>query len=364
MSTVSVIVPNYNHARFLRKRIDSILAQTYQDFELILLDDCSTDDSRAILREYASHSKVTQVEFNETNSGSTFKQWNKGVRLVRGKYVWIAESDDYSDTRFLERLVSVLDQDSEIALAYCRSWRVLGEDDHVKGFMDFYIDPQHPRWKSDYCVDGRQECAEYFTRDTPVPNTSCVVFRRAAYEAIGGADESLRISGDWKAWAAMALTGKIAYVSEPLNYYRTHETTVRGAIWGKRPTLRVRYVKERFEVGSWIQERVNPSAEILEKARASHAIHWVPLVASLRVPLSAKRDVFQLAARFDPHPFWRLFVVGLSIIFTWCGDKTRWLVRNALWHPILGLTRRVRRPLGLDRERVVALLRRKGSVPR
>ena len=98
-----VIVPNYNHARFLRQRLDSILAQTFQDFELILLDDCSTDESRTILEEYARDPRV-RLDFNEVNSGSPFKQWNKGVRFARGKYVWIAESDDYADPRLLEAL--------------------------------------------------------------------------------------------------------------------------------------------------------------------------------------------------------------------------------------------------------------------
>ncbi len=113
MPKVTVVVPNYNHARFLPKRIESILSQTFQDFELILLDDCSTDESRSILSSYASDPRVT-IEFNEANSGSTFKQWNKGVRLARGKYVWIAESDDYADERLLEGLVAVLDAEPEV----------------------------------------------------------------------------------------------------------------------------------------------------------------------------------------------------------------------------------------------------------
>ena len=120
---VSVVVPNYNHARFLPKRIDSILGQTFQDFELILLDDCSTDDSRSILSRYADDPRV-RIEFNAVNSGSTFKQWNKGVRLARGEYVWLAESDDYADERLLERLVSVLEAEPEVTFAYCRSWRI------------------------------------------------------------------------------------------------------------------------------------------------------------------------------------------------------------------------------------------------
>src|ERR1022692_1882228 len=107
MVKVSVVIPNYNHSRFLPRRIDSVLEQTFQDFELILLDDCSTDDSRSILSQYADESRV-RIEFNEVNSGTPFRQWNKGVGLARGEYVWIAESDDYADKRLLERLVAVL----------------------------------------------------------------------------------------------------------------------------------------------------------------------------------------------------------------------------------------------------------------
>src|SRR5258707_14882309 len=88
---VSVIIPNYNHARYLRKRIETVLEQTYQDFEVILLDDCSTDGSSSIIDEYRNDSRV-RMGLNEKNSGSTFKQWNKGVGLAEGKNVWIAES--------------------------------------------------------------------------------------------------------------------------------------------------------------------------------------------------------------------------------------------------------------------------------
>ena len=89
MPKVSVIVPNYNHEPYLRQRIDSILNQSYQDFELILLDDCSVDNSRDILMAYKNHPKVTQLVFNEQNSANTFKQWNKGIELAKGEYIWI-----------------------------------------------------------------------------------------------------------------------------------------------------------------------------------------------------------------------------------------------------------------------------------
>ncbi len=250
MPTVSVIVPNYNHARYLRRRIDSILAQTYSDFELILLDDCSTDDSQSIIRKYQNDPRV-RIEFNEKNSGSTFKQWNKGVGRARGKYVWIAESDDYADEHLLERLVSRLDSEKNAVLCYCRSWRVSPDGD-VGGFLDVSgsnLDPD--RWTSDFVVNGREECRKYLAQRNSIPNASAVVFRRDIYERVDGADEKLRLCGDWKLWSAMALAGEIAYIAEPLNYFRFHDSSVRA----QSQRLGVE-ADEYLEVIRWIVERV------------------------------------------------------------------------------------------------------------
>ncbi|MEJ7913050.1 MAG: glycosyltransferase family 2 protein, partial [Chitinophagaceae bacterium] len=76
---VSVIIPNYNHAEYLHQRIQSVLDQTWPHFEIIILDDCSTDNSKQIIEEYRYHDKVGAIIFNPVNSGSTFKQWIKGI---------------------------------------------------------------------------------------------------------------------------------------------------------------------------------------------------------------------------------------------------------------------------------------------
>ncbi len=295
MPKVSVIVPNYNHARFLRQRVDSILAQTFQDFELVLLDDCSTDGSRSILREYASDPRV-RLEFNDANSGSAFKQWNKGIRLAQGEYVWIAESDDYADPHLLERLVAVLESNPAIAYAYCRSWRVT-EDDRKDGFGDFYLAYlDASRWTTDYCADGRDECRDYFIHQNAVPNASGVVFRKEIYERVGGADESLRLCGDWKLWAAMALTGKVAYVAEPLNFFRFHEATVRS-----RSTQASRDVAERLRVIRWILERVTPTDVARERLCKLYSFYWVPAIMSRHVPPDLKRSILSDVKAIDPH---------------------------------------------------------------
>lgn len=151
--TVSVIVPNYNHEKYLRQRIESIISQTFQDFELILMDDCSTDNSRDILLSYKNKPHVTHVLLNEQNSGSPFKQWEKGILLAKGKFIWIAESDDYADSGFLENTVRLLEEHPEASICLTGShlidkhntpinsdWCDLWEEDgtsHIFGSLDY-----------------------------------------------------------------------------------------------------------------------------------------------------------------------------------------------------------------------------------
>ena len=319
MPKVSVVVPNYNHARFLRKRIDSVLHQTFQDFEVILLDDCSTDDSRSILSSYAGDPRV-RIEFNDANSGSTFKQWNKGVRLARGEYVWIAESDDYADPRFLERLVAVLDADPQVAFVNCRSWRV-DAGDRVDGYADSDLVKVNPtKWTNDFNTDGREECSNYFVYLCPVFNASSVLFRKSVYDKAGGADESLRFCGDWKLWAALALRGRIAHLGEPLNCYRVHDANATER--SKREGLAG---AEYLRVIRWLLGHVTPTETARGKLRETLAWCWSPAVTTRRVPLNRRWSILRDAIAIDPHTLRRVIPVGL-------GALRRKLLRE--WHSI------------------------------
>jgi glycosyltransferase involved in cell wall biosynthesis len=320
---VSVIIPNFNHARFLRKRIESVLRQTYQNFELILLDDCSTDDSRSILSEYVGDARV-RIDFNQKTSGSTFKQWNKGVRLARGEYVWIAESDDYAGERLLERLLAILAAEPSVTFAYCRSNRIL-ENGQQDGFCDFYLVDCDPlRWTADFRSNGREECEKCFVHSNPVPNASGVVFRKSIYERVGGADERLRLCGDWKLWASMALEGTVAYLSEPLNYFRSHGANVSSI--SRHGGLNV---AESLEVVNWILNRVSVPEPTLEIIRWNASQGWVGAVMSLHVSLSVKWRVLKGAKALDPHAVrrnWRTAwtIARLKFLRHWRKPRASW----------------------------------------
>ena len=223
---VSIIVPNYNHARFLPRRLDSIFTQTFKDYELIVLDDASTDNSREVLESYAAKRPMRLV-FNDKNSGSPFIQWHKGAELAVGKYLWIAESDDYADARLLEALVAKLQQDPNLGLAYCQSCSVNEHDQILGTWEDRTQELDAGRWKLNYTNSGMDEVARYLVRRNTIPNASAVVVRRDLFLPAIQQAESLRLAGDWWTWSRVLLQADVAYTAEPLNFFRTHTRSVR-----------------------------------------------------------------------------------------------------------------------------------------
>ena len=145
---VSVIVPNYRHARYLEERIQSIFDQTQKPHEIIVLDDASPDESVAVAERMARHSPVPwQIVVNETNSGSTFRQWLKGLSLATGDLIWLAESDDAAHPLFLERLVPEF-FDPDVVLAYCQSALIGPEGERLADdFLAHTDDVSRVRWR-------------------------------------------------------------------------------------------------------------------------------------------------------------------------------------------------------------------------
>ncbi len=264
---VTVVVPNYNHARHLPQRLDSILNQSFKDFELLLLDDCSTDDSRRVLSEYAARCGA-RCDFNSVNSGSPFKQWNRGARQARGEYVWIAESDDSASPEFLATLVGLLESDPSLVLAYCRVESIDEEGRPSPGGpIGLY---STPRWLADYTADGPEECARYMCFQATIPNASAVVFRRSAMAAAGWAEEGMRYCGDWITWARLLAHGRLAFTARVLSQFRIHSASL-----GNRSAGRGVYYRESARVVAEILQRFPASPDIHRAAVQGRLGEWV-----------------------------------------------------------------------------------------
>jgi glycosyltransferase involved in cell wall biosynthesis len=225
---VSIIVPNYNHEKYLAQRLECVFNQTYPNFEVILLDDCSTDKSQEILLEYAKNPKVSHSVFNTTNTGNTFIQWNKGIELAKGDYIWVAESDDFCELNFLEELIQPLIEDREVALSYCQSNRV-NENGLVIGNWKMHTDNlDSDLFCKDFVLDGNLFIEKYLIYKNVIPNASALVIRKDVLSILGAinTDNELRYCGDWLLYFKIALNQKIAFSSKNLNNFRYHSESV------------------------------------------------------------------------------------------------------------------------------------------
>ncbi len=216
---VSIIIPNYCHAPYLTERIESVLHQSYDDYEVILLDDCSTDGSREVIERYRSHPRVSHIVYNEQNSGSTFRQWQRGFALASGEYIWIAESDDFAAPEFLSECLAALEEHPRCMVAYTDSLDV--------DFHSEIIDRRYrhePRRLYDY-HDGLRFVRREMLTHNVIYNASMAVFRRSALPA-SDAYTRYRYCGDWLFWAQIALTGEVAHIRRPHNFFRQHSAKV------------------------------------------------------------------------------------------------------------------------------------------
>lgn len=246
---VSVIIPNYCHANYLEQRITSVLNQTYQNFEVIILDDCSPDNgaSKSIIEKYRKDPKVSHIVYNEKNSGSTFLQWRKGFSLAKGELCWIAESDDFCEPRLLEELVTAYINGKDIVIAYSpvvytdECGRVLG---------------CYSRTGRTQFVKSKDFIVKYLTPDNCIQNASCAIFLREAALSID--PDYIKHGGisDWWFWFEIAELGNVAIVNKQLSFFRRHDNTVTlNSIKDGSNLVQEKYllefIKERYNIPQW-----------------------------------------------------------------------------------------------------------------
>ena len=236
VARVSAVVPNYNYARYLPERIDSIASQRCPMAEIVVLDDASVDGSDEVLRlqRLYTHPEPVIVR-NSENSGSVFRQWLAGVRRTSSEFVWIAEADDAADPLLIETLASAMRRDRGIVMAYAQSARVdaagfaLASD-----YLGYTDDLSTQRWRAAYTATGVEEVESGLAIKNTIPNVSAVLFRRDEFLDVleRHIDELVgyRIAGDWIAYLYLLQHGRIHYVPEVLNRHRYHGGSVTGTL--------------------------------------------------------------------------------------------------------------------------------------
>ena len=215
MASVSVIVPVYNGERYIRETLESVFAQTYQDYEIICMDDGSNDASLAILNEYRDRIKVVQ----QANTGQAGAR-NAGAKIGTGKYLAFLDQDDRWYPQKLERQVAILEANPEAVMVHCdMDWinetgdvtqRSLVSASHRSAHKGVTM-PQLVGW--DPCI---------------YPST--MLIRRVAFDRVGGFDPELRSYGeDIDLMLRLRPEGLFIFLEETGTQYRKHSTNFSGS---------------------------------------------------------------------------------------------------------------------------------------
>lgn len=278
---VSVIIPNYNYANFIIERIDSILMQTYPIYELIILDDCSTDNSVEVIEEKIKDIKDIKVKFikNEKNSGGVFRQWKKGFDAATGDFIWIAEADDSAENNFVEELIKPFD-DPEVVLSYCESARIDGENNLIREKSDDLYDMcRTGEWNKSYVWTGAEENIYHLSVTNTILNVSSVMWRKKDYTDIFAKAGEFKVAGDWFIYYNILKDGKISWNAKPLNYYRKHGssvcTDVRAEIeFGEICRLQ-NEISELYEIPEEIKKKQEMRRQLMYPLLPKKKIAWV-----------------------------------------------------------------------------------------
>ncbi len=275
---VSVIVPNYNYAKYLKRRIMSIAQQSYPIYELIVLDDASKDGSKTMIKKLVAEAGRIKPEmkikmiFNKENSGKAISQWIRGVKEASGDYIWIAEADDVSRKDFLFEVMKGF-ENPEVVISYTESAII-----NKQGFL---ISPSFRRsrdkertghFSSSYIRPGEQEIEEIMAIRCTIPNVSAVVFKNTPdlIKELRRAEKFEQV-GDWYLYVKLLENGKIFYNKKSMNLFRIHKesATKRGAVHVEEVKKMHEYFKENHNLSEKVLK--NMGAE-LSRVKAKYGI--------------------------------------------------------------------------------------------
>ncbi len=217
---ISVIIAVYNGESYLQLALDSILGQTFKDFELIIVNDASTDNTREVLSEYADP-RITLIT-NETNLGQTVSL-NKGLAIARGQYIARHDADDISHPDRFQIQVNFLDQNPDIGL--------LGTSYEIIDFQGRTIEIALLPTSNDE-LKTRLQVSNIFCHGS-------IMMRKNCLEKVGGYNEAFRVSQDYDLWLRMSEHCQLANLSDLLYKFRF----TKGSITAENRDLQLAYLK-------------------------------------------------------------------------------------------------------------------------
>ena len=293
MTKVSVAIPTYNGSKFLKDTIASVLCQTFQDFELVVVDDCSTDATEDVVRSF-DDPRIKFVK-NRDHLGLP-GNWNRCIGLCRGEYVTLFHQDDLMLPLNLEKKASLLERSSGVGLV-CSNFTLIDSNGDISSQQ---IDLAEDNLAEDFIQKGD----EFFKRLISGRNIVCcpsVLARRKCYERLGGFDLRLPFAADFEMWMRISQFYDVALLSESLIQYRWHEHNETHRYAGRIDELKQDFMAKKIAIC-----RVKRGGERralqrhIERIIAERALDWA--CDHRRAPREI-RQLLLLTCRFRPSLF-------------------------------------------------------------
>jgi len=243
--TVSVIIPAFNRANYICKAIDSVLDQTYQDFEIVVIDDGSTDDTKKRLERYKNKIRY----FFQKNKGISAAR-NAGIKRAKGTIIALLDSDDWWDKRKLELQLKFADEHPDWGLidTFCIA---VGEDEKII-------------YKRGDIKKG--DCFNEFINCNTLNSTSSVIIKKDVLDKVGGFDPAFIGQEDYHMWIKIAEISKIYTFKKYMVYYFHHPGNISGStdLMMKNSTDLVEWIKKTYKIKD------------VDMLKANHTRQYIP----------------------------------------------------------------------------------------
>lgn len=234
---VSIVFTSYNHKEYLKQALDSLINQTYPNLEIIIIDDCSTDGSQEILRQY-EHIHNINLKLQTQNSGSYVKASNYGASFAKGEYILFAQCDDFAEANQIEVLLEAFNNNPSVGVVFSKSNLV---DEKGITFTDDFLGRERSfkrSVKETGLIKG-SKMKEFLSFSCVIPNLSAALIKHNLFKEINGLSEQYLVVADWEFWLDLTEKTDFYYINQPLNYFRQHDTTIRSSIKMKTQIIEV-----------------------------------------------------------------------------------------------------------------------------
>lgn len=317
MPKVSVIVPTFNSGEYIRETLLSIQAQDYYDYEIIVVDDASTDNTEEVVNSMNSN-KISYISLPE-NHGGPSKARNIGVMKARGTYIAIFDSDDIMLSGRLSTAVSVLDSFPDVAMTFT-DIRKFDETsgDHPENFLkqyDLFAALKNERMSDNVYIINNEQAFNCLFYENFI-STSSVTVRKSIFDQVGFFDEELTNADDLDLWFRISHRYNLAFVDTATVKYRVREGSISGR-GAKLANNRIRVYRKRMGL--------DLNRETREQALKQIAINYAGMGYSYRCLNHMKEARRSYLASLREYPDWR---VVIQYLITYLGNDIIGLIRQ------------------------------------